>query len=139
VACQSGGIGSASALLLASKGCSIAAAYNSSDVRVKELVETIKTEHDVPVRAFQADLSNYDGPGKLYADVKAAMGEPDILFANHGGASKLVESIQEVDLETLETTWRMNFATSFEVRPAGKGDLKHSCLADMASNSFFLV
>jgi NAD(P)-dependent dehydrogenase (short-subunit alcohol dehydrogenase family) len=102
--------------LLASKGCAIAAAYNSSDARVKQLVDTINTQFNVPVQAFQADLSDYHGPAKLYAEVKAAMGEPDILFANHGVA-KVIDNIHQVDLETLETTWRINFATSFEVGP----------------------
>jgi 3-oxoacyl-[acyl-carrier protein] reductase len=114
---KSGGIGGASARLLASKGCSIAAHYNGSEARAKELVSSISAAHpDIKIQAFQADLSTYEGPKKLFDAVKNGMGaDPDILFANHGGASKLVTSIQEVDLETLESTWRMNFATSFEV------------------------
>lgn len=55
----SGGIGKATCLALAEKGCSIAAHYYSNSDAANALVDQLKAK-GVKAQAFQADLSSYD-------------------------------------------------------------------------------
>ncbi|KAF8197061.1 NAD-binding protein [Pholiota molesta] len=127
----SGGIGRASAIALAKRGCSIAVHYNSSKAKADEVVAELAHLPGVKVIAFQADLSGYEGVHKLHAAVVAEMGHPDILFNNSGVTSKVVGphgDIQDISAEEFESTWRTNAGTSFL--------LTQKCLPHMLSQKY---
>nr|GAT57963.1 NAD-binding protein [Mycena chlorophos] len=112
----SGGIGAASAVALAAKGCSIAVHYNSAKVAAETLVQLLTTVHGVQAQALQADLADYGAVRGLHAAVVAAMGNPDILFNNAGTTGKVVGkagNIEDVTIEDFENTWRTNTGSSF--------------------------
>ncbi|KAF5347792.1 hypothetical protein D9756_010252 [Leucocoprinus leucothites] len=112
-----GGIGYATAIALGRLGCSIAVHYNSAEAKANELVKELEANHpDVKAVAFQADLSGYEGVKKLHGDVVRVLGHPDVLFNNAGvlgGAIGPNGNIQDVSVETFETTWRTNTGTAF--------------------------
>ncbi|KAF9483667.1 NAD-binding protein [Pholiota conissans] len=112
----SGGIGKATALALAKRGCSIAVHYNSSKEKAEEVVSELIALPEVKAVAFQADLSEYEGVHKLHAAVIAEMGHPDILFNNSGVTNKVIGpqgDIQDISAEMFERTWRTNTGTAF--------------------------
>ena len=109
-----GGIGHATALALASLGCSIAVHYNSAAHTASSLVTELKAK-GVRATAFQADLSTYDGARSLHQSVVESMGNPTILFNNAGltlGKSG-VKSIADISVDDFESTWRANCGTAF--------------------------
>ncbi|TFK66067.1 NAD-binding protein [Pluteus cervinus] len=112
----SGGIGSATALILARRGCHIAVHYHSGKEKADQLVQELKSLGDVQAAAFRADLSNYDDVRKLHADVVDVLGHPDILYNNAGALGKTIGpkgDIQDIDVEMFENTWRLNTGSSF--------------------------
>lgn len=119
----SGGIGRATALALAARGCSLALHYNSNTDGALSLSEELK--HRYPASShpefqavlFKADLSSYEGARDLHSRVVSTLGNPDILFNNAGSTLGLsgVAKIEDVDAETFEQTWRVNCGTAFEL------------------------
>jgi 3-oxoacyl-[acyl-carrier protein] reductase len=111
---STGGIGLATAHLLASHGCSLALHYHTAASTASSLLSML---HSLGVRAstFQADLSTYDGVRQLHADVVQQMGHPTILFNNAGvtGGKSGVKDIGGVSIEEFEATWRTNCGTGF--------------------------
>ncbi|KAF9445194.1 NAD(P)-binding protein [Macrolepiota fuliginosa MF-IS2] len=111
-----GGIGHATALALARRGCSIAVHYNTAEEKARQLLLELKQFPDVAAAAFQADLSGYDGVRKLHAEVVKTMGNPDILFNNAGALNGVIGpngNIQDISVEAFEATWRTNTGTAF--------------------------
>ncbi|KAH9919435.1 3-oxoacyl-reductase [Amylocystis lapponica] len=117
-----GGIGQATARALARYGCSIAIHYNapSSKAKADSLIPDLSAlaPPDVKPRfaAFQADLSKYDDARRLHAEVVRALGNPDVLFANHGVAGPKIGGngdIRDVSPEVFEDIWRTNAGTSY--------------------------
>ncbi|KAJ7280248.1 NAD-binding protein [Mycena rebaudengoi] len=112
----SGGIGQATALALAIRGCSIAVHYNSAADSANDLVAELTKFPGIRAHAFQADLSDYDNVRTLHADVVAKLGNPDILFNNAGITGTVVGrrgNIEDVTLEDFENTWKVNTGSSF--------------------------
>ncbi|KZS95302.1 NAD-binding protein [Sistotremastrum niveocremeum HHB9708] len=120
-----GGIGKATALLLAKSGCRIAVHYHKASSTADDLVSQISSSslsngasngHAPVAKAFQADLSSYDQVRKLHAEVIKEMGEPDILYNNTGITGPIVGfggDIKDVSIEVFEETWRTNMASHF--------------------------
>ncbi|KAB2578584.1 Short-chain dehydrogenase/reductase SDR [Lasiodiplodia theobromae] len=120
----SGGIGKATCLALAEKGCSIAAHYYSNSDAANALVDQLKAK-GVKAQAFQADLSSYDEVRKLHASVSSELGAPTILFNNAGSTLSKhgLRSASEISIEDFELTWRSNCGSAFL--------LTQLCLPDM--------
>ncbi|KAF9005080.1 NAD-binding protein [Cyathus striatus] len=100
----SGGIGYATSLALARRGCSIAVHYHSAVNKANTLVQELKNI-GVSAEAFQADLK-----------VVQKMGNPDILFNNSGVTGTRTGpqgDIQSVSVEEFESTWKTNTGSSY--------------------------
>ncbi|KIP04577.1 hypothetical protein PHLGIDRAFT_25521 [Phlebiopsis gigantea 11061_1 CR5-6] len=115
-----GGIGLASARLLAQQGCSIAVHHSSqaSKDKADETVAELTKLEGVRAAAFRADLSSYDQAKVLYDQVVAKLGNPDILLGNHGATFKTIGptgDIQDISFEMFEETWRLNTGTNYYV------------------------
>ncbi|KZT74115.1 NAD(P)-binding protein [Daedalea quercina L-15889] len=117
-----GGIGQAAAKSFARVGCSIAVHYNadSSAAKAETLIAELKTltpsDTQPKFAAFQANLSKYDDARKLYSEVVQTLGNPDILFSNHGMAGPTIGpngDIRNISPELFEETWRTNAGTHF--------------------------
>ncbi|KAI0728880.1 3-oxoacyl-reductase [Fomitopsis betulina] len=117
-----GGIGQATAKSFARVGCSIAVHYNadSSAAKAETLIAELKTLAPAGTQpkfaAFQANLATYDEARKLHGAVVEALGNPDVLFSNHGVAGPIIGpngDIRNVSPEVFEDTWRTNVGTHF--------------------------
>lgn len=112
-----GGIGYATALALARRGCSIAVHYNAAKAKADALVAEL-TQIGVKAIAFQAEMGDFDQVRKLHADVVEQMGHPDVLFNNAGRTNTVVGmwgDIGSISIEEFEQTWRVNTASSYLV------------------------
>ncbi|KAJ7334828.1 NAD-binding protein [Mycena albidolilacea] len=112
----SGGIGQATALALAIRGCSIAVHYNSAQEPADALVAELTQLHGIRARAFQADMGDYDSVRAMHAAVVDTLGNPDILFNNAGTTGTVVGKrgdIESVTLDDFEKTWKINTGSSF--------------------------
>src|SRR6516162_6534891 len=80
----SSGLGEAVALALAAEGVKLAVA-----ARRKDRLEAVATEAlrrgAVDARAFEVDLTNDASVAKVASDVRAALGDVEILVVNGGG------------------------------------------------------
>ncbi|KAH9930890.1 3-oxoacyl-reductase [Fomitopsis serialis] len=117
-----GGIGQATAKAFARVGCSIAVHYNaqSSAAKAETLIAELKTlapsDAQPKFAAFQANLSGYDDARRLYGEVVQTLGNPDVLFSNHGMAGPTIGpngDIRDISPEVFEETWRTNTGTHF--------------------------
>ncbi|CCM00140.1 uncharacterized protein FIBRA_02167 [Fibroporia radiculosa] len=117
-----GGIGQATAKAFAHVGCSIAIHYNaaSSKAKAETLMGQLQTLAPPGVTprfaSFQADLSSYDEARRLHADVVQTLGNPDILYSNHGVAGPVIGpegNIKDIPIDVFEETWRTNTGTSY--------------------------
>lgn len=116
----SGGIGSTTAKLLAQHGCSIAVHHSGehSKARADALVAELVKNESVKAAAFQADLRQFDAAKKLYDEVIAKLGNPDILFANHGATFTAIGpagDIRDILPAEFEATWRLNAGAHYYV------------------------
>lgn len=78
--------------------------------------------------AFQADLSRYEDARRLHAEVVQTLGNPDILYANHGIAGPKIGptgDIKDISVEVFEEVWRTNTGTSYAVSLSASVDLTH--------------
>jgi len=110
-----GGIGTAAARVLARKGAAIAVHYHTAAQAAQSLIKELE-ELGVKAKAFQADLSTYEAVRALHAAVKAAMGDPDILFCNSGILAKTIGpkgNIHDISVDMFEDTWRTNTGVHF--------------------------
>jgi 3-oxoacyl-[acyl-carrier protein] reductase len=111
-----GGIGRATATLLAKSGCHIALHYHHAASKASDIVNDLTASYGVRCSAFQADFGDFDQVKKLYADVALTMGNPDILYNNSGIVHKIIGfqgSIEDVTMEMFEETWKINTASHF--------------------------
>lgn len=121
----SGGIGSATAIRLASEAAkldigAIALHYNSNQELAEKLQAKVREANPhTKIRIFQADLAKSEHITRLHEEVVEAFGAIDILFANAGTSTgKNIGpkgNIEDVSLETFEATWRVNTLASFQV------------------------
>ncbi|KAF5350867.1 hypothetical protein D9758_010503 [Tetrapyrgos nigripes] len=112
----SGGIGKASAITLARRGCSIAVHYSQSADRAHALAEELQKSFQVRAAAFGADLSNYDNVRGLHSEVVQKLGHPDILFNNAGDTVKVIGrmgNIEDISVDLFEKTWKLNTGSQF--------------------------
>ncbi|KAJ7262716.1 NAD-binding protein [Mycena haematopus] len=112
----SGGIGQATALALAIRGCSIAVHYNSAKEPADDLVAELIKLSGIRAHAFQANLGDYDSVRTMHAAVVDLLGNPDILFNNAGTTGTVVGKrgdIESVTLADFEKTWKVNTGSSF--------------------------
>ncbi|KZT18767.1 NAD-binding protein [Neolentinus lepideus HHB14362 ss-1] len=110
-----GGIGRATALALAHHGLNIAIHYHAASGPAAALADELSSL-GVKASYFQADMGSYDAVRRMHAEVVARMGHPDVLFNNAGtarGAVGRAGQIEDVDMETFESTWRVNAGSSF--------------------------
>ncbi|EIN04398.1 NAD(P)-binding protein [Punctularia strigosozonata HHB-11173 SS5] len=108
----SGGIGKATALALAKRGCSIAVHYHRNAEEATKLVAAL----GVKAAAFQADLSSYDEARWLHAEVVRELGHPDILYNNSGMTGTRIGprgDIGDMSVDEFERTWRTNTGTAY--------------------------
>jgi 3-oxoacyl-[acyl-carrier protein] reductase len=127
----SGGIGRATALALARRGCSIAVHYHSAKAKAEVLVFELINIPGVRAVVFQADLSSYDNVRKLHAEVVQQMGHPDVLFNNSGITNSVIGpngNIEDVSVEEFEQTWKVNTGSSYL--------LTQLCLPRMVENKY---
>lgn len=132
-----GGIGSATARLLASLGCSVTLHFNTDEDAASalkvELTEQHSRRHGSKVLAVGADLGNYDDVclpiiqvvfsstehvwqvHGLHRRVVSLIGAPTILINNAGstGGHVGVQAIEQVPVEDFERTWRVNCGSSY--------------------------
>jgi len=115
--CCSGGIGQATARLLASRGINIAVHYHTKrDVAIALVAEL--SSLGVHAAAFRADLGDYDAVRKMHAEVVQTLGHPDILYHNGARAGTMLGiqgTIDGVGLEEFESTWRVNSGSAYLV------------------------
>src|ERR1700761_1266960 len=112
-----GGIGKATALLLAKSGCNIALHYNSDAQQASDIVDEIRAL-GVKADAFKANLISNDEIRTMHSEVVQKMGNPDILYNNAGTTNKIIGfqgSIQDISVEAFEETWRININSHFLV------------------------
>ena len=109
--------------------------YNadSSAAKAETLIAELKTLAPAGTQpkfaAFQADLSKYDATRRLYGEVVETLGNPDVLFSNHGVAGPTIGpygDIQNVSPELFEEIWRTNAGTHFLVGPDRTRGTRHS-------------
>lgn len=113
----SGGIGKATALALARRGCNIAVHYNSSKSKADELVVELENL-GVHAAAVSAELSDYNSVRQLHAEVTQKLGHSDILFNNAGAANSIIGpqgDIQSISIEEFEANWKLNTGSSYLV------------------------
>ncbi len=91
------GLGAAIAAALAEAGCSVAVNYFASRDRAETLCAELRAR-GLKVQAFQADVRNEVEVQRLFAEVRAVLGEPDVVVANATGHQPF--------LTVEEQTWR---------------------------------
>ncbi|KAF8881614.1 hypothetical protein BD779DRAFT_1545772 [Infundibulicybe gibba] len=92
-----GGIGRATAIVLASRGCSIAQPRRTG----------------CSISSGSGSLRNVR---RLHTEVVDTLGHPDILFNNSGATGKVIGpkgNIQDLDIEMFEATWKLNTGSSY--------------------------
>jgi NAD(P)-dependent dehydrogenase (short-subunit alcohol dehydrogenase family) len=114
------GIGAATVAELAANKISVALHYSSSKDEAEKLVAQL-SKADVPVKAFQANLSQKDAPSALVAQVKEHFGSLDILVNNAGLMTDA--SIIEMSDEVWDETINLNLTASFKLIRAVAGDM----------------
>lgn len=116
-----GGIGQASAKHLVKLGCSIAVHHSSAASASKASIlisELNQINPEIRAIAFQADLSTYEAAETLVKEVVEKMGNPDILFANHGAKGKVIGpggDVNDIDVQMFEDIWRLHAGVSFRL------------------------
>ncbi|KAH7377720.1 putative short-chain dehydrogenase/reductase [Pyrenochaeta sp. MPI-SDFR-AT-0127] len=114
-----GGIGSATARLLASLGCSVALHFKADEETASTLEVELTKQHSQQYGskflAANADMGNYDDVRELHQRVLSIIGEPTILINNAGstGGHVGVQAIETVPVEDFEQTWRINCGSAY--------------------------
>ena len=91
------GLGAGIATSLAKAGCSVAVNYFASQERAEALCVELRAMGLV-ARAFRADVRDETEVARLFAEVRAGLGEPEIVVANATGHQPF--------LAVEEQTWR---------------------------------
>ena len=104
------GLGAAIAVALAEAGAAVACHGNrrpaeGTSARIRLIGRDAKS--------FAADLSDADGAGKLFDDVRSAMGAPDILVNNAGTIHR--EPAEEYDMDAWMKVLEINLNSVFRL------------------------
>ncbi|KAH7065690.1 3-oxoacyl-reductase [Paraphoma chrysanthemicola] len=114
-----GGIGKATASLLASLGCSVGIHYNNDEASAKDterdLNETFGQSFGSKFSVHRADLGDYEQVRTLHSNVVSKLGAPTILINNAGstGGQSGVKSVTDVSIDAFEKTWRVNCGSAY--------------------------
>jgi 2-dehydro-3-deoxy-D-gluconate 5-dehydrogenase len=104
------GLGAAIAVALAEAGASVACHGNRRPAdKTSEYIRSLGRES----QSFAADLGQADGAEKLYGDVTAAMGAPDILINNAGTIYR--EPAESYNAEAWTTVLQVNLTSVFHL------------------------
>jgi len=106
------GIGAATVAALAEAKITVALQYSSSENEAKQISEQLNSK-GLKVEIFRADLSQKDSVDKLVANVKAKLGDIDILINNAGLMSDA--SIIEMSDELWDQALNINLTTAFKL------------------------
>jgi len=106
------GIGAATVAALAEAKITVALQYSSSENEAKQISEQLNSK-GLMVEIFQADLSQKDSVDKLVANVKAKLGDIDILINNAGLMSDA--SIIEMSDELWDQALNINLTAAFKL------------------------
>ena len=106
------GIGAATVAALAADKVSVALQYSSSANEAKQISEQLNSK-GLKVEIFRADLSQKDSVDKLVANVKAKLGDIDILINNAGLMSDA--SIIEMSDELWDQALNINLTAAFKL------------------------
>ena len=106
------GIGAATVAALAADKVSVALQYSSSANEAKQISEQLNSK-GLKVEIFQADLSQKDSVDKLVANVKAKLGDIDIVINNAGLMSDA--SIIEMGDELWDQALNINLTAAFKL------------------------
>jgi NAD(P)-dependent dehydrogenase (short-subunit alcohol dehydrogenase family) len=106
------GIGAATVAALAEAKITVALQYSSSANEAKQISEQLNSK-GLKVEIFRADLSQKDSVDKLVANVKANLGDIDILINNAGLMSDA--SIIEMSDELWDQALNINLTTAFKL------------------------
>ena len=116
------GIGRATVLELAKKGCNVAFIYYKKKDDAKKVEENAK-KYNVKVKGYQADVSNFEEVKLIYQQIKKDFGAIDILVNNAGVISKTY-SIFEIPEEEWDTIININLKGAFNVTRLVAQDMK---------------
>ena len=106
------GIGAATVAALAEAKITVALQYSSSENEAKQISEQLNSK-GLKVEIFRADLSQKDSVDKLVANVKAKLGDIDILINNAGLMSDA--SIIEMSDELWDQALNINLTAAFKL------------------------
>lgn len=134
------GIGAAIAERLARDGADVALHYGSHRQSAEDIAGRCRADHGVRAQAFQADLADLSDAGgavKLFAEVRAALGLPDIVV-NNAGTGRFAP-IAEINAQELAQVLAVNVAAPLllareaarAMRPGGRIINIGSVITDM--------
>lgn len=109
-----GGIGAATALTLATEGCSVWITYTNSEAGARSVAEECIRRGSSEVHVSQLDLRDPDSIARLLAEIDVAWGRLNVVVNN--GAVCYYREIDNIEIdewdETLETNARGTFLLS---------------------------
>lgn len=105
------GIGAATAILFAKEGAKVAFTYYSSDDDATETENRLK-ELGADVLVFKGDVGEEEFAKTVVKDVTEKWGNIDILV-NHAGEQRYQASINDIDAEQIDRTYRTNIFSQF--------------------------
>jgi len=119
VAAASRGLGRGCAEQLAAEGCRVAICSRDG-AGAKQAAEDIAAASGAEVLGFGADMNQTEDIGRLLADIRHSLGEPDILVTNAGGpppGTYASTALEEYD-KALNLTWMSAVHLIHGVTPA---------------------
>jgi len=116
------GIGRATVLELAKKGCNVAFFYHSREEEAKK-IEKEAEKFGVKVKGYQVDVSKSEDVRRVFQQLKRDFGSIDILVNNAGIISKTY-SIFQIPEEEWDTVINVNLKGAFNVTQIAVQDMK---------------
>lgn len=111
------GIGRAVAVHFAREGCDVAIAYRSESADAQETRSMVEKEGRRCL-LFEGDLGNRDFCFKVVTETVKELGKLNILV-NNASEQHVAEEMEDLDLDTMERTFRSNiFAMFYLTKPA---------------------
>lgn len=105
------GIGAATAILYAKEGAKVAFTYHSSDNDAKNTESRLK-EIGAEVLVFKGDVGDEAFAQSVVKEITNKWGNLDVLV-NHAGEQRYQSSINDIDAEQIDRTYRTNIFSQF--------------------------